>query len=483
MSSAPAESQPVPSPPFTRSSHYPLLPFDTVFEKSTFVTGWLVQGTIDANALSAALRRVTEKWRVLAGRLEMDPQDPQSRSWLLKVPLDPLPDDYTTFFLTESTSNVPLSSYITLPLQTTSQALPQALFLHPSTPRLNADWITKRYPLTCWHVTYFPSTSAEKLPYSCIGFARSHGIFDGVGAASIMRALVAEMRGEEWDVPPLPADGAQPNPIQQVLSNKSEGTTNLPPPCYSALGFKGVLWLASWHLRERYWRGALHRIFAIPQKSMSFLVDGVKAEVRHENPNVEVTTGDVLTAWCMKVIYKAGTAPDTVVHCSNIASFRDIITEVGGESMEHYLHNAWIPLPYPTLRVKELNSLTIPEFALALCQARHKLTIAHVLSSNHYLSNNAFSMPVHPESQETLTLSNVSASRILESDWSAIGSQGTVCSYRFSATPNNLVIGNRVYFSGRLPDGTTILDVNLSKVRMQNLAKAIEKLKLKVPVG
>jgi hypothetical protein len=183
-----------------------------------------------------------------------------------------------------------------------------------------------------------------------------------------------------------------------------------------------------------------------------------------------------------QVIYKTGTAPETIVHCSNFASFRDLVAEAGGgESMANYPHNAFLPLPYPTLTVKELNSLSVSEFTLGLSQARHKLALDHVLSAHQFMSKNPLTMPVHPDAQETLIISNVSLSRILEADWSAIGSQGTVCGYRFSATPNKLVVGNTAYISGRLSDSSTVLDVNLNKVRMQNLTKAIEKLKLKVP--
>lgn len=56
-----------------RCARYPLTVFDNSFERSTFLTGWLVQGTIDTDAFRAALSRLTEKWRVLAGRLEAIP--------------------------------------------------------------------------------------------------------------------------------------------------------------------------------------------------------------------------------------------------------------------------------------------------------------------------------------------------------------------------------------------------------------------------
>ena len=47
----------------------PLTAFDLVFQQTTFVTGWFVEGTIDEKALSDALGRLTQKWRMLAGRL------------------------------------------------------------------------------------------------------------------------------------------------------------------------------------------------------------------------------------------------------------------------------------------------------------------------------------------------------------------------------------------------------------------------------
>ncbi|KAJ7179565.1 hypothetical protein C8R46DRAFT_1074109 [Mycena filopes] len=426
-SAQPGQLHPVlPPPPLAR---YPLTVFDNSFERSTFVTGWLVQGEINVDALAKALRRVTEKWRVLAGRLEAIPNFPDALvrrgNWQICVPLGPLPEDYPTYRLTASDS------------------LPPSLFLHPSSPRQNSDWAVRKVPLTAWHVTHFPGEPS----YSCIGFGRSHGAFDGIGAASVVNALVAEMRGQKWDVPPPPPEGYSPNPIERMLLRKvAEQPAEYPSPGYSALGVKGSLWLMGWHLRERYWRGSIHRIFCIPKDCISLLVEGVKADVqRNVLHDADVTTGDVLVAWLVKAA-----PPQTIMHCSNFASFRDLAsTEAGGESLAHYPHNAFLPLPYPTLTVKE------------------------------FMTDNAITMPVHPNADETLVISNVSASRILEADWSAIGSQRTLCGYRFSATPTSLVLGNTAYISGRL-DSNTILDVNLNKARMYNLTKAVEELKIRV---
>lgn len=57
---------------FTFDAHatFPLTHFDRLFERTTFLTGWLVEGTIDTVALASALARITQKWRMLSGRLE-----------------------------------------------------------------------------------------------------------------------------------------------------------------------------------------------------------------------------------------------------------------------------------------------------------------------------------------------------------------------------------------------------------------------------
>ena len=57
---------PVPEP----QGIYPLTLFDDISAESGIVMGWLVEGILDLNLISAALARVLNKWPVLAGRLE-----------------------------------------------------------------------------------------------------------------------------------------------------------------------------------------------------------------------------------------------------------------------------------------------------------------------------------------------------------------------------------------------------------------------------
>ncbi|KAH0586897.1 hypothetical protein J132_07029 [Termitomyces sp. J132] len=246
-----------------------------------------------------------------------------------------------------------------------SKSLPHALFLNPSTPRQYTLWESESHPLTCWHVTHLPADPLNGgKEYTCIGFARSHGIFDGVGAATIMRALVSEMRGEKWAVPPLPKSGFNENPLQGALDARienHESQSSAKPKDYYGfvnLGVAGAVKQVAWHMREQWWKGADRRALIIPKDVLLFLTNTVRSEISRcsdGGSSSQVTTGDILVAWVLKTIYSQGTSPKSVVQCSNLASFRDLLAE-DDSSILHYIHNAFVPLPYPSMTVVQLKN-------------------------------------------------------------------------------------------------------------------------------
>jgi hypothetical protein len=133
-------------------------------------------------------------------------------------------------------------------------------------------------------------------------------LFDGGGAAMVMRALVAEMHGKEWVIPPLPLEypSVNINPVKECV----EGEVRMQEyrPCcndYSSmaiLGIKGALKLAAWHVREKWWRGAQRQIVLLPKGAMEFLVENVRNDIRRWKESAEgITTGDVFVAWLLKV--------------------------------------------------------------------------------------------------------------------------------------------------------------------------------------
>ena len=55
---------------------YPLTVLDAMYETLSVAMGWVVEGVLDLNLLSAALDRLFIKWPSLAGRLELAPNNP-----------------------------------------------------------------------------------------------------------------------------------------------------------------------------------------------------------------------------------------------------------------------------------------------------------------------------------------------------------------------------------------------------------------------
>jgi hypothetical protein len=67
---------PVPEP----HAIFPLTLFDDMCANPGIVLGWLVEGELDLNLISAALDRLVNKWPLLAGRLERVPSNVKSNS-------------------------------------------------------------------------------------------------------------------------------------------------------------------------------------------------------------------------------------------------------------------------------------------------------------------------------------------------------------------------------------------------------------------
>ncbi|KIM42834.1 hypothetical protein M413DRAFT_10275 [Hebeloma cylindrosporum] len=461
-----------------RYALFPLTVFDNLFERTTFVTGWLVEGTIDSDALSAALDRVSRKWRMLSGRLQ-SVKEQEKVQWQLRIPIGKIPPEYPTFALTTTTSSLPLSHYVPIPIPSTSNSFPPSVFLHSSTPRQYTGWESTNHPLTCWNLTYFPASANNGVAYTCIGFSRCHGIFDGGGAASVMNALVAEMNGNEWVVPPLPHEGMNANLVEEVLAHE----TRMEQSCsknyqdysgYTFLGVGGYMKLIAWHVRERWWRGAERRIILMPKVVMNHLVEEVRASLRSEQRQTDhVTTGDILVAWIFKTVYSTATKPSMMVHCTNLASFRALLGEENEKAL-NFPHNAFIPLPYPVLSIADLKSFSLHALTNLLAASRASLSMHHVVTAYKCLQQSCFPNP--PGADETIMVSNVSASRILESDWTAVGSRRTLCGYRYQATPTDVLFTNAVYIAGRLDDGSVVLDVTLNKARFELLSGEVQRI-------
>ncbi|KAK0231280.1 hypothetical protein IW262DRAFT_1262373 [Armillaria fumosa] len=451
---------------------YPLTPFDDGYSTSIFITGWLVEGVVDVDVLAGALDRLTAKWRSLAGRLEGYNQS-SKKSWRIVVPLGDLPPNYQTYSLTTCPTIKPIAFPTILP--STIHSLPSSLFLHPDTPHSSNDWGNR--PLTCWHITRL-CREGDAEPLTAIGFARPHGVFDGTGAKLIVNALISEIKGLSWAVPPVPKPGANTNVVLKVLDNHMRSGAVQPAEFagYTDLKTLGTMKLVFNQLRKRVFQDVQNHLVILKKDIVDFLVADVRQALHRQGKiSPRVSTGDILVAWLWKAVYAHSADADLRVHCTNLASFRGLLAQYDPE-IQNYPHNAFVPLPYPRFTVADLKSLPLHDLSYQLASGRTSLSLAHVHSAEKTFKTATFAAPLHPQADETFFISNVSATRILEADWTSIGAKRTICGFRYALTVLGSPLTNAAYISGHLPDKSVLLDVILTRSRMQALTAEVDRL-------
>ncbi|KAF5346932.1 hypothetical protein D9758_010152 [Tetrapyrgos nigripes] len=473
---------------------YPLSNFDVSNIRSVFVTGWLVEGILDHQALRIALTNVTHKWRMLAARLDSAMQEDKSLLWRLKIPLGPLPEDYPTFSLTTSTSDVPLSYYVSEPIPLVSPSLPPSLFIHSNTPRNSYQHVEKDHPLMSFHLTFFHSNNDKTPPRTAIGFTRPHSVLDAYGASKVVTGIIAELNGREWDVPPSLRPGYSPNELQDYLDAeeaKPEMASLLERPLdlqpfagYTDVGISGAFHALYYHvIKGVWWNEALRHIILLPKKALDYLVNGVRTELASEGIDTpRVSTGDILVAWVYKTIYSTDTSLRKKTHVSSFSAFRDLLP-AEPPSLRTHLHNTFITAPYPLFTVASIHSHSLASLAHRMTSSRQltpsAIKFAHVLSSSRAIRTGKVPGPYHPDADETLSVSNVSYSKMLDNDWGCISSikdANTLCGYRYVLTATKFPFVNVLFMSGTLPsDGSTVLDVYMTKERMGLLKAEVER--------
>lgn len=175
--------------------------------------------------------------------------------------------------------------------------------MDPSAPRAPSVWITKKIPLTLWNLTYFTQGDCQ---YTCIGLTFPHGIFDGMGIASVIHALEAESLNKRWAIPPPLNAGHNDNPLQIFLERDLSESEHALPDEYRSVSVFG-LWLIImyifWHFWQEKWHGAHSRLILLPTSIYEKLViDARDALAREGKTSLRLSTGDVLTAWLFKVM-------------------------------------------------------------------------------------------------------------------------------------------------------------------------------------
>ncbi|KAJ7640505.1 hypothetical protein DFH06DRAFT_1216200 [Mycena polygramma] len=433
-----------------------LSPLDNVVSGLSFGTAWLLEGELDLSALANALRRVTEKWRLLAGRIVR-----VNTNWFVEIPLQPLAPDHASYSLTNCEAKDPLSSYLSLPLALASVPLPSSLYMPPSLPTCSEQYMERCHPLVSFHATNFPANPEDTRRYTVLCCVLPHGVFDGVGAALVCRAVVAELNDKPWPVPPMPKDGLQRHvldakfktlPLQIGLTN-AEPSVRIPAAGPCAMPDPNA--------------GRISTIILIPRDVFARLVSSVRAQCLQVP---EVSSGDVLVAWIIKSLYEASSATaaegptPTTVNLRLLSSFRHLFPD--SPDISESPHNLFCPFPIPPIPVEACNSKPVPQLAQFLARARRNFCVDDVAQWLRLIQTSAV-----VEQSHTLDISNSSSWRLLETDWSRLGSRGVVCGYR--VLPGLERIGNdSIHMIGRLEDGSVILDTVLGETGARRITFA-----------
>jgi hypothetical protein len=290
-------------------------------DTSSVLAGYVLkpEAPFDAQAVDATMRRVAEKWRLLAGRIEWDKQvsmassayfvrlcspsptstPPQDGVWAIRVPLGPLPPSYKTHNFTTSISTSPLN--VPSPTLTASSATvlhrPSLTpFVSPSTLSSNADFAKRQEPIIAIHVSVLSDCT-------CIGLSFPHGVFDATGMGEVIHALDAELNGKEWTAPALEEVNLVAKAFKEHEGMETD-ESELPPVLrdLAAGTWREMARLFSSFAYEYFWHRAKTCSVFLGEEVVKRIVEKVKEEALEESGGEQwVTTGDVLTAWVLKV--------------------------------------------------------------------------------------------------------------------------------------------------------------------------------------
>ena len=175
-------------------------------------------------------------------------------------------------------------------------------------------------------------------------------------------------------------------------------------------------------------------------------------------------------------MYSDNTSKSTKVHLSSQASLRRFFPQ----DLNRYLHNCFVPLPTPRLSVEEIRSTPVYKLAYNVAIARGALSISEPVRLYRDLfpsfkpSNTKAILLYDRLSDEALFISNTSSSRTAEINWTAVDGGKTVARYQIlNGYPP---LPNLVNITGRLADGSALLDVVLNREKTRVILEEVQRI-------
>ncbi|KAG5641014.1 hypothetical protein DXG03_006375 [Asterophora parasitica] len=378
----------------------PLSTLDRNLERSSITVGYVIK-SVDNATLEAAGKRVVDKWRLLAGRLE---RNPSTSMWSIRVPLEGEVSDRLQF--TASKLAVELDAPI-IPVDATSSEIlvrpSLKYFRHPSTPSSVSAFSTSNAPILSIHVT-------ELSNCACVGISVPHGVFDAFGLGQIIQSLDAELNGKAWTPPP----SSETNILQETLQELTAAAPlytkepaalvdiqhELVPP-----SLKNMVAITADLAYEYLWQKAEVKAVYLGENVVDDMVRKVKDEVKRSGTGF-VSTGDVIVAWLLKAAYLGETDKNTVWG-TTIVSIRGPLEEKN-PAFNSYTHNGIMPCCPPPLSKEEIASKSLAELAVIHRKAVEEVrNIPFIQAYNHWVAKiGGAAMPTRRRGAESWVFSN-----------------------------------------------------------------------------
>ncbi|KAG6827111.1 hypothetical protein H0H92_013155 [Tricholoma furcatifolium] len=434
----------------------------TWLDQSSITIGYVLK-SVDVPKVEAAARRLVEKWRLLAGRLEWSKE---LSIWCIRVPLQGDVSDRLKFTTTKL--NKPLGSAPTSLGRDSADILvrpPLKYFRHPSTPSPAEAFASPKVPILSIHISEFTDCT-------CLGLSAPHVLFDGFGLGQVIRGLNAELNGTPWEVPPsfetnilqkaldklaashpFPEEGQEPEALLNVRRDVKQ--TSFSTALFLGLGIAyDYLWA----------RAEMNAVF-LGENVVSKLVQKVKNEVEESGAGW-VSTGDILVAWILKAASQAGDA--TPVHVMSAFSTRAAL-ERENPAVKNYTHNSILPCSMPSFTRQELASKSLAELASDYRRSIDAARNLSSLSAIYQLFNCSPTKPMPTWQRGTVswTISNQAIGHFDEIDFG--DEMLALWHWNVPIVPNNTVVLNKF-------KGGYIIQGVLDRARWKDVADVVKKM-------
>ena len=156
------------------------------------------------------------------------------------------------------------------------------------------------------------------------------------------------------------------------------------------------------------------------------------------------------------------------------------------EALKNYHHNCFLPRPYPSKSVGEIQSTPLHVLAYSLATAQSPKSLSLVVPTATYktclsaLKDKSKTIvaliPHDPAANEPLAVTNMSVAPTVNTDWMGVGGKSTICRYKYVVASGPMFLTNHITVAGCTQDGGTVVDVVLSKKRLARLEAEVQRL-------